>query len=76
MAIIKCPRCDAGQMDSDKGETTACWFCSQILPCYVCNGPMCGAKFCQPHLEKLIQKKSEPPKPIPFRRGELGDGGG
>lgn len=74
--IIQCPRCEVGQMDSEHGELTACWFCSNTVPCYVCNGPQCGAKLCAPDIDKMNKKKAAPPKPIPFRRGEIGDGGG
>lgn len=76
MPIFQCPRCEVGQMDSDKGEQTACWYCSTTQACYVCNGDQCGLKICRKDLEKVMNQKAAATKPIPFRRGEIGDGGG
>lgn len=75
MAIFQCPRCEVGQLDSGKGETTSCWYCSNTVPCYICNSVECRLRICAKDLEKILNQKAAVPKPIPFKRGELGDGG-
>lgn len=58
--IIVCPRCRSGNMDSDHGQETACWYCSNWLPCYVCDGKACGAKLCAPCIERILSQKGPP----------------
>jgi hypothetical protein len=65
VAVFTCPRCEAGQLDSEKGKLDTCWYCSSHKPCYICPG--CGMAVDAACLRKILAQKAAPAKKPEFR---------
>ena len=72
--IFRCPRCEVGGMDSDKGREDSCWFCSNHRPVYVCDDGRCGVKLCQPCFQKVLDGKAKPKPKFKFSPGAESEG--